>query len=316
MRRKSLTRKIIYRYIAVICTAVLLMGCGSSAKEEVSVNVEKTSNGEVRSNEPICLVPTAAGTMVIGDDKVSVDISNASEGYFYVTYSGDNTDVKMQIICNDGITYTYKISVGDTVVPLTQGSGEYQIIVYEGMGNGQYSVLFAENATIDITNEFGAFLYPNYYVDFTDQSEAVAKGSELAASCTCDLEVIGAVYDYVIGNISYDHDEAENVGSDYVPDVDEILDTKKGICFDYASLMSAMLRSQRIPTKLEIGYAGDAYHAWVTTYVQDIGWINGIIQFDGTEWTLMDPTFAANADAKTLKKFVGDGSNYTTKYEY
>jgi len=80
--------------------------------------------------------------------------------------------------------------------------------------------------------------------------------------------------------------------------------------------MAAMLRSQRIPTKLEIGYAGDAYHAWVTTYVEDVGWINGIIQFDGNEWTLMDPTFAANADTKTLKKFVGDGSNYTIKYEY
>ena len=80
--------------------------------------------------------------------------------------------------------------------------------------------------------------------------------------------------------------------------------------------MAAMLRSQRIPTKLEFGYAGDAYHAWVTAYIEDEGWINGIIEFDGVDWTLMDPTFAANAGTKKIKSFIGDGSNYTTKYTY
>ena len=43
---------------------------------------------------------------------------------------------------------------------------------------------------------------------------------------------------------------------DDLPSVDETLKTKKGICFDYAALMTAMLRSQGIPTKLEIGYQG------------------------------------------------------------
>ena len=43
---------------------------------------------------------------------------------------------------------------------------------------------------------------------------------------------------------------------------------------------------------------------------------NGIIQFDGVNWSLMDPTFAANAGSKQLKSFIGDGSNYVTKYNY
>lgn len=297
----------------------MMTGCGGLGQdepEELQVDVTKTSSQDVRSSDPVCLVPEAPGDVVLGNDVLLIDVSNSSDGYFYVKYSGDNQDVKIQIVCNEGITYTYKIGIGDTVIPLTQGEGSYQIVVYEGMGNGQYSALLAETVDVDIDYEFGAYLYPNYYCNFNSDTKAVAIGEELASNCTCDLEVIGAVYDYVIGNITYDHDEAENVAKDYVPDVDEILETKKGICFDYASLMAAMLRSQRIPTKLEIGYAGDAYHAWVTTYVQDIGWINGIIQFDGMDWTLMDPTFAANADTKTLKKFVGDGSNYTIKYEY
>lgn len=316
MRLKSCLLKIIY-LLANLMLILTLAGCNKkTVMEPVEVEVTQTGSGELRSNISECLIPTAAGENVIGVDELAVDVSNCGEGYFYIKYSGDSDDVKMQISCNDSITYTYKISLGDTVIPLTQGDGQYHIIVYEGMGNGQYSALFSNNVDVDIVNEFGPYRYPNYYVNFDEKSEAVAIGEQLAQTCTCDLEVIAAVYDYVIENISYDHEEAETVAPNYVPDVDEILETKKGICFDYASLMAAILRSQRIPTRLEVGYAGDAYHAWVTTYVQDIGWINGIIQFDGTDWTLMDPTFAANADAKTLESFIGDGANYTTKYIY
>lgn len=42
-----------------------------------------------------------------------------------------------------------------------------------------------------------------------------------------------------------------------------------------------MLRSQRIPTRLEVGYMGDVYHAWISIYTKETGWVNGIIEFDG-----------------------------------
>ena len=89
-----------------------------------------------------------------------------------------------------------------------------------------------------------------------------------------------------------------------------------GICLDYAAVMASMLRSQNIPTRLEVGYAGNAYHAWISTYITDIGWVNGVIEFNGTSWSLMDPTFAANTNETTLKNFIGNGSNYKTKYIY
>ena len=305
------------RILAIsIFFALALTGCQGSSKEEVEVEVDKTSSTSLRDNTPVCLVPKKSGTDILGTDELCIDAGNSSEGYLYLTYSGENEDVKLQISCDGGTTYTHKIKTGDMVIPLTQGDGCYEIIAYEGMGNGQYSIMYTGKTDVLLVNEYNSYLYPNYYVNFTEDSEAVSIGKEEAADCTCDLEVIAAVYQYVVDNIEYDHEEAETVASDYVPDVDEVLETGKGICYDYASLMAAMLRSQRIPTRLEVGYAGDAYHAWVTTYVEDIGWINGVIQFDGADWTLMDPTFAANADAKTLKDFLGDGNNYTTKYIY
>ena len=102
----------------------------------------------------------------------------------------------------------------------------------------------------------------------------------------------------------------------YTSDVDAILASGTGICLDYAAVMASMLRSQRIPTRLEVGYAQDAYHAWISTYVEDQGWVNGMIHFDGKNWSIMDPTFAANAGEKELKSFIGDGKNYVTKYIY
>ena len=120
----------------------------------------------------------------------------------------------------------------------------------------------------------------------------------------------------MIKNITYDYDKAENVQSGYLCNVDETLKTKKGICLDYASLMTSMLRCERIPTRLEVGYAGEAYHAWISTYIKDVGWVNGVIQFDGHDWELMDPTFGASTGESELKKYIGEGSNYVTKYIY
>ena len=50
--------------------------------------------------------------------------------------------------------------------------------------------------------------------------------------------------------------------------------------------------------------------------MDDQGWVDTVIQFDGKVWTLMDPTLAANNDAEDVKKYVGDGSNYIVKYTY
>ena len=124
---------------------------------------------------------------------------------------------------------------------------------------------------------------------------------------------------YVINNISY-VSTAENGANGYIPVPDTVLANKSGICFDYASLMAAMLRSQKIPTKVVVGYAGDIYHAWISVYVDGSGWIDGYIYFDGNKWNRMDPTFAASAkdenDYKSIVDFISDGSNYSVIYYY
>ena len=169
---------------------------------------------------------------------------------------------------------------------------------------------------MELAGEFRHFLYSYPYSRFTRDDETVACGIRLSGESADDLDYVERVYLYIIENITYDEELAATVTGGYLPDVDRTLKTKKGICFDYASVMSSMLRSQKIPTKLEVGYAGEAYHAWISVYLEDVGWVDNMIEFDGKSWSLMDPTFAAGSNNKALKEFIGDGSNYVVKYSY
>ena len=128
------------------------------------------------------------------------------------------------------------------------------------------------------------------------------------------MEVIEQVYNYIIDHFTYDYDKAANVVSGYLPVVDSVYTSNTGICFDYAAVMATMLRSQNIPTRLEVGYMGDVYHAWISTYITDTGWVNGIIEFDGNEWQMMDPTFASTSTSP--KDFLTETDKYITKYVY
>ncbi len=300
-----------------------LAGCGDTRAMSAASNAATLSSAPLekgsRDNTPVCLIPTASGKIVYDNEFAVLDASNTSEGYVVVRYIGSSPKVKLQITGPGERTYTYNLNSTtptDEVFPLQSGNGDYLVNVYENIEKTQYSLVFSQLVQVDITNEFSPFLYPNQYVNFTKDNIAIAKGTELSFACNNDLDVVSAIYNFMISNITYDYEEAETVQSGYIPDIDEVLETKKGICLDYAVLMSSMLRSQRIPTRMEVGYAGTAYHAWISTYIEDIGWVNGIIEFDGSDWSLMDPTFASNSSEKELRNFIGDGSNYSVKYIY
>lgn len=277
---------------------------------------EAPSGPGSRDNTPVIYVPESPGAVLYGNEFITIDASNADQGYICVEYFGSSPKVKLQITCPNTTTYTYNLMGGTEVFPLTSDSGTYSVGVYENISGTEYSTCFRGDIPVEISNAFGPYLYPNQYVNFNASSECVSVASELAYTANSDLDVVANVYNYVIDNVVYDSELANSVESGYLPDPDRTLASCKGICLDYACLMSSMLRSQGIPTHLEVGYASTAYHAWISVYLDQTGWVNGIVEFNGTSWELMDPTFAASASVDELKEFIGDGSNYDTKYIY
>ncbi|MEG1027825.1 MAG: transglutaminase-like domain-containing protein [Oscillospiraceae bacterium] len=170
---------------------------------------------------------------------------------------------------------------------------------------------------VELENEFSAFLYPNQYVNFNKDTKAVGIAKELVKSAKSDLEAVEIIFNYVVDTIEYDYDKAKTVKSGYLPNVDEILQLKKGICFDYSAVMATMLRTQKIPTIMEIGYANEIYHAWISVYTKEKGWISGIIQFDGYNWKIVDPTFAdGDNKSEKIKSFINNSSNYSVEFKF
>lgn len=322
---------------AYILITAVLAGCGQNgqfipdtpvispsqveiSQEEVSTSAGIPDDSEksgTRDNTPVCLVPTADGVAEARNDVAVIDYSHAEQGYVCANYTGSVPKVKIIVTGPDEVDYTYDLhGNGYEVFPLSSGSGSYKIAIYENISGTKYSTCLYANVNVSLENEFGPFLYPNQYVCFNENSLTVAKGSELAKGADTNLDVVINVYNYITSSITYDYDKAEDPPTGYTTNVDEILESGTGICLDYAAVMAAMLRSQQIPTRLEVGYAKDAYHAWVSIYTEETGWLNGIIEFTGNKWTLVDPTFGANSTERALKKFIGDGSNYTLKKVY
>lgn len=281
---------------------------------------ESEKERKLRDSKAKVLTAEASGEVTYGNETVLLDASHISDGYFMVKYSGDNEKVKVQSASPDGTEYIYPVTiVGDyAVYPFPGGDGTYKITVLESVDTDKnlYAISFSQDLEVQIKDEFSPFLYSNYYVNFTVDSECVKKGEELAKDCYQDLDVVTNIYNFVIENISYDEEKASDVPYGYTPVPDDTLASKKGICFDYASLISAMLRSQRIPTRLEVGYSGEVYHAWISCYVDEIGWVDNIIEFDGKSWSLIDPTLAAANKASDVKKYISNHKNYITKYTY
>lgn len=307
-------RAIFYSILLTVLCCVLLFGCGDKGTADNA----KAKSGPVRDNTSKVLVPEASGAVTYGTDIVTFDCSHIDQGYMMVQYRGSNPKVKLQLAAPDGATYTYLLSQSGNyeTFPFASGNGTYSVQLLEQANGDMYSIAFSQDLEVAIADEFTPFLYPNQYVNFLPESKVIAKGSELAKGAHSDLEVVENMYNYVTENISYDTEKANSVEYGYLPTVDETLETNKGICFDYAALMASMLRSQNIPTKLEVGYAGEANHAWISCYVDDKGWIDNMIEFEGDSWSLVDPTFGANSDSKSLKEFIGDGDNYVLKYSY
>lgn len=290
---------------------LLLSACSSSSKPSSAQEYPTPSETSPSPTRDQILMPEASGSWVKGDDLVQIDASHANEGYIMAkTLRTDHRRIKLKII-KDGEEYPYDINkdLEYETYPLSLGSGEYQIKAYENIEDTRYAVLFTLSLEVTLDSEITPFLYPNQIVDYTPDSETVLKSFELTAGKKTELERVKAIYDYVTQTIRYDWDKVEAVQDKFVlPVIDETLDSKKGICFDYAAVMSAMLRVQHIPTRLLTGYVDEGYHSWVETYVESEGWINPEIYFESETWKRMDPTYAASD--------VSYSGEYQDKYRY
>ena len=320
------------KFVTCLMACLLLTGCAKPAPPtETKPAVQAYTMPEYHYTEieftgfaepppaavAIVLEPEAPGTAEERCDDAVIDYSHASDGYVMAQFLTQTQSRLKVLIKGPATTYTYNLTQGQwEVFPLSDGSGSYQVCIYQNVYDTKYALVLSTVLDVTLTDEFAPFLRPNQYVNYTAATEAVAKGLEITAGLSEPLEKVAAVYDFVVTTLSYDYDKAATVKSGYLPVLDEVLASGKGICFDYAALMTAMLRSQGIPSKLVVGYAGTTYHAWISVWTEEHGWVDGAIFFDGHVWKRMDPTFASSGNrSDEIMEYIEHGE-YTAKYLY
>ena len=283
------------KIIAIITVIALLISSGCSSSKKYPTDEPPTPT----KTKADMYLPTYPLTLEINDNKTaSIDYSNTSKGYIGVKkISNDDTPLKVAVSKGDTVYYYDLTDVEYMSYPLQMGNGSYQIRILKQNTGDNYAVMFSKDIEVTLESEEISFLYPSKIVNYTSESQAVDKSFALTKEDTTNLERIYHIYEYVIDNVKYDDQKAKDVEGKFVlPIIDETLTSKKGICFDYTALLTAMLRCQGIPTRLMTGYTSKEYHSWVEIWVENEGWINPQVYFKEKLWNRVDPTFAAQGE--------------------
>lgn len=227
---------------------------------------------------------------------LTVDHSHASDGYIIVKAAKSDRKLKIAISFNGTAKIHYNLNTDgeEEILPLQYGDGKYTVSLYHQLSGTRYTKDGEMSFNVKMTDKRGYMLYPNQWVNYTNETAAVVYADELCAGLTDEREIVIAVYDFMIDNFDYNWfksgDVKAGILTEILPDIDGSWETKTGICQDLAAIMCTMLRSQGIHARLVVGTCGCTPHAWVTVYYHDA---------DGKVMKMsLDPTYHCSATTK------------------
>lgn len=194
-----------------------------------------------------------------------------------------------------------KIPLQTFTLSLIDGPGEYTITAHASKSEKRpilYNEIYLGRLTISNTDENS-----NRYLMHTQGIPAhdpiiADLARHIVGNESDNYKKLRALYSWVTQNISYDVDLLRFVKENpqHLPTVN-VADTlfyKKGICYHYAALLVALLRSQGIPSRIIGGQYTSAsglsgLHAWVEAEIQ-------------SRWVLVDPTLDSGYILRENKK--------------
>lgn len=135
------------------------------------------------------------------------------------------------------------------------------------------------------------WIQPSLHIP-SDQKRFKDLAAKVVGNSKYSLEASRKISKYVMGVMN------DNGSIGVLRNANEILDSKEGVCRDYAILAATIMRAAGIPTRVVSGliyYDGQMlYHAWVEV-------------FSGSKWIIQDPTRANQpTNATRIKLAQGD----------
>lgn len=256
--------------ITLLLTAILLPGIYANA-----VSAATTVSGSQLSGG-------------MGDD-ISIRYAvDRGKGVLDILVSGTNDEIMYRLM-KDDITYTYRHKPdARAAIPLNMGSGEYALTVGVMISDTRARVLWRTTLPVALDCELIPYLSSSKIVNWTEEMPLVQTAKKLAHENDPRGTAL-AIGRYISERFAYDYDIMD-LPAGYIPDLIQVYENDKGICYDYAALYAAMCRAVGIPTKLIMGYSsyiGPEYHAWC------------LVRIDG-EWHKFDPVYSMYKGAQFL----------------
>lgn len=133
------------------------------------------------------------------------------------------------------------------------------------------------------------FVHPSPALDRFVREHSLERGDDPLASAIELTARLHGIFDYRPGSTAADSP------------IDNILETGRGVCQDYAHVMASIMRGWGVPCRYVSGYLGPdaagtapgASHAWVECWFPDLGWIG------------LDPTNDSGDDERHIRVAVG-----------
>ncbi len=238
----------------------------------------------------------------------------ASSGLLRICYRAQ-TDAKIKLqVLKDGESIAYNLEADGSVedFSLQYGSGEYTARIMQNIKDDQYFVVTSKTFEVVLISETDVYLNSIQNVNWNYGKKPIKDVRNIVTDSLTGLEdaqllsgCSDELYQYVIENIAYDSNKVFDLMYDYIPDIEKTYIENSGICYDYASLFAAMLRSIGVPAKLVKGYSmqdPNTYHAWNEVYL------------DG-KWVVIDTTLDASLPlgSAPMEK---NPQDYAKVYEY
>ena len=278
------------------------------------------------SEDQIQLTQTSNG--VYENEYVRININTANKGYIQVESldsAAENlkvslyTDVKNQMTGYGNWQYNCKQKGKSTVkAALTYGNGTYEIDVWttlssEAVGITRSTRKAKLTVTLNNVSKTGGFTLSTGEVAFSTGMHFIKKADEIAATCSNDFEKVSKIYAWLTDYLDYKASDDYTALGLYTCDLDKVYNRGYGVCYDYAVILAAMLRSQGIPCKVVFGkYAdSDGGHAWNEIYICSNGSITtDRVDIVGNKWCRLDPTLSHINSGKQSTDYMNTDSNY------
>ncbi len=243
-----------------------------------------------------------------------VTVSTASDqAQGEVTLTGINeTGKTLKIWARKGQTVGrwYDVGVGrefNETLKLLEGTGVYDIYVMILVEGSRYT--YGPSLRVDNSiQETAASIEVTEHKDINSGDKDIAGlARQLTADRKTDREKIEAISGWIIKNLTYDYEKYSNIVRKDFSDqygASVALETRKGVCYDYATLFTALCRAEGIQSKVAKGYSTNiiGYHAW-----------NEVYDTETEEWLILDLSVDS---IRYHKKGIMTGLNIRSEEEY